>query len=66
MKVHPGKVLRKELERLKITPEQLATGIKVSPNVIKELIEEKRNMDKDLATRLSVYFKTTVEFWLNT
>jgi antitoxin HigA-1 len=57
--IHPGEVLREDfLLPLKLAPEKLAESIKVKS----ELIEEKRDLDKDLATRLALYFDMTTEF----
>jgi addiction module HigA family antidote len=61
--IHPGEILREELLKpYKITAEQLANAIKVSPQIIQELITEKRDLDKDLATRLALYFDMSTEF----
>jgi len=61
--IHPGEVLREDfLLPLKLTPEKLAESIKVSPQIIQELISEKRDLDKDLATRLALYFDMSTEF----
>lgn len=61
--VHPGEVLREDfLLPLKLAPEKLAESIKVNPQTIKELIEEKRDLDKELATRLALYFDMSTEF----
>ncbi|CAI2173371.1 6723_t:CDS:2, partial [Funneliformis geosporum] len=58
-----GEVLREDFFLpLKLTTEELAKSIKVSPKVIQELIEEKRDLDKDLATRLALYFDMSTEF----
>jgi len=63
--VHPGEVLREDfLLPLKLAPEKLAESIKVNKEVIQEVIEEKRDLDKGLATRLSLYFDMSTEFWL--
>lgn len=63
--VHPGEVLREDfLIPLKLTPEKLAKDIKVNAEVIKELITEKKDLDKELATRLALYFDMSTEFWL--
>jgi len=63
--VHPGEVLREDfLLPLKLTPEKLAKSIKIKPQVVQELITEKRDLDKDLATRLALYFDMSTEFWL--
>jgi addiction module HigA family antidote len=61
--IHPGEILREELLKpYKITAEQLANAIKVSPQIIQELITEKRDLDKVLATRLALYFDMSTEF----
>jgi antitoxin HigA-1 len=61
--IHPGEVLREDfLLPLKLTPEKLAENLKVNPQVIQELITEKRDLDKDLATRLALYFDMSTEF----
>lgn len=63
--VHPGEVLREDfLFPLKLTPEKLAKNIKVEPQIIQDLIAEKRDLDKELATRLALYFDMSTEFWL--
>ena len=61
--IHPGEVLREDfLSPLKLTPEKLAENIKVNPQIIQDLIDEKRDLDKDLATRLALYFDMSTEF----
>ena len=61
--VHPGEVLREDfLLLLKLTSEKIAESIKVDHQIIQELIEEKRDLDKDLATRLALYFDMSTEF----
>ena len=61
--IHPGEVLREDfLLPLKLAPEKLAKNIKVNPQIIQELISEKRDLDKDLATRLALYFDMSTEF----
>ena len=63
--IHPGEVLREDfLLPLKLSPEKLAKSIKVNPQIIQDLIAEKRDLDKDLATRLALYFDMSTEFWL--
>ena len=63
--IHPGEILREDfLLPLKLTPEKLAKDIKVNPEIVKELITGKRDLDKELATRLALYFDMSTEFWL--
>lgn len=63
--IHPGEILREDfLLPLNLTSEKLAQGIKVSPKIVKAIIEEKQDLDKDMATRLAIYFDMSTEFWL--
>jgi len=63
---HPGKILREEfLIPSQISLTQLAQDINVSNKVIREIITEKRDLTKDIATRLSLYFGTAPAFWIN-
>ena len=60
---HPGKILREEfLNQIKITPRQLAYNIKASERELKEIIAERKDLDKDIATRLALYFNTAPTF----
>ena len=64
--IHPGETLQEELLKpYKISVEELAQAIKVQPEIVKELVEKKRDLDKDLATRLALYFDMSPEFWLD-
>ncbi|MDZ7794595.1 MAG: HigA family addiction module antitoxin [Spirochaetia bacterium] len=62
----PGEVLKEEfLEPMGITPYALAKGIFVDPPRIAAIIKGKRKITADTAVRLSRYFGTTPEFWMN-
>jgi antitoxin HigA-1 len=64
--IHPGEILREDfLTPLKLTAEKLATDIKVNPETIEELVNEKKDLDKELATRLAIYFEMSTNFWLD-
>ena len=63
---HPGKILREEfLVPAQISSAQLARDINISSKVIKEIIVEERDLTKDIATRLALYFGTAPTFWIN-
>ena len=63
---HPGEILRKEfLEPLGITQSQLAKSLHTSFRAINELVNEKRGITTEMALRLSKYFGTTPQLWLN-
>lgn len=63
--IHPGRFLADELEALRMTPMQLATALRVPPNRIYQLLAGKRALTADTALRLSQWFGTSAELWLN-
>lgn len=63
---HPGKMLNEEfLKPLEISQSQLAEAIGVSFRSINELVNEKRNLSSEMAIKLSKYFGTSPELWIN-
>ena len=64
--VHPGEILMKEfLEPMGITQYRLAKNINVSARRINEIVHGKRAITVNTALRLSRYFGTTEQFWMN-
>ncbi len=64
--VHPGEILQLDfLEPLCITAYALAKAIGVDQTRISQLTKSKRSITADTAIRLSRYFNTSPEFWLN-
>ena len=64
--VHPGEVLLEEfLKPLAISQYRLAKGISVPPRRVNEIVLHKRSVSADTALRLSRFFGTSAEFWLN-
>lgn len=63
---HPGEVLKRDfLEPLGMTQSQLAKEIHTTFRTINEIVNEKRNISPEMAVRLSRYFETSAELWLN-
>ena len=63
---HPGEILNEEfLKPLEISQSQLAEAIGVSFRTINELVNEKRNLSSEMAIKLSKYFGTSPELWIN-
>ena len=63
---HPGEVLREEfLKPLNLKQTKLAMDLNVTFRTINELANEKRSISPLMALKLSEYFKTTPEFWMN-
>ena len=63
--VHSGEVLLEEfLKPMKLSQNQLASGLGVSPHRINEIVLGKRLVTADTALRLAKYFGTSAQFWL--
>ena len=64
--IHPGEILNEEfLGPMKISQSKLARDIDVPHRRINEIILAKRSMTPDTAMRLSTYFGTSPQFWMN-
>jgi addiction module HigA family antidote len=64
--VHPGEILREELMKpLGLTLNSLARELKVPVTRISEIANGRRAVKPDTALRLSRYFGSTPEFWIN-
>jgi antitoxin HigA-1 len=65
-RVHPGEILREEfLKPMGMSPYALAKRLHVPPPRINDVVLERRGITVDTAVRLSRFFKTTEQFWLN-
>jgi len=63
---HPGQILKEEfLDELEITQTNLAVELGTTFRTINEIINEKRSVSTEIAIKLSKYFGTSVELWLN-
>lgn len=63
--IHPGEVLLEEfLKPMKLSQNQFASGLGVSPRRINEIVLGKRSVTADTALRLAKYFGTSAQFWL--
>ena len=63
--VHPGAILKDELEELGITPTEFARQIDVPANRVSQIIAGKRGITGDTALRFGHWFRTDPQFWLN-
>ena len=62
----PGEILNEEfLGPMGLTEYQLAKSIFVSPGRINQIIKGLRAITPDTALRLSLFFGTTAQFWIN-
>ncbi len=63
--VHPGLVLRDELEEIEVSQTALAEHIGVLPKTINEICRQKRGISAEMAVKLSKALGATPQFWLN-
>lgn len=63
--VHPGEVLRDEIEEIGLTQSALAKHIGVLPKTINEICRCKRGISAEMAMKLSRALGGSPQFWLN-
>ena len=63
--VHPGEILREEIEALGLSANVLAKNLAVPANRITAILNGQRGVSADTALRLARYFGTTPQLWLN-
>jgi antitoxin HigA-1 len=63
--VHPGEVLKDEIEELKLSSSELARQIGVPANRLSQIIRGKRAVTGDTALRLGHWFSMSPQFWMN-
>ncbi len=63
---HPGVILKEEFAiPLNLTQAKLSKDLDVGIKTLSEIYNEKRGITPLMAMKLSEYFGTTPEFWLN-
>lgn len=63
--VHPGEVLRDELQTISLSANALSKALGVPVNRITAILNGQRGITADTALRLARYFGTTPQIWLN-
>ena len=63
--VHPGEILREELEELGMSAKAIARELGVPQNRISDILRGWRGITADTALRLARYLNTTPQVWLN-
>ena len=63
--VHPGEVLRDELDESGLSANALSKALGVPANRVTAILNGQRGVSADTALRLAQYFGTTPELWLN-
>jgi len=63
--IHPGKILKREMEARALSANQLALALRVPSGRITSLVNGKRSITPDTALRLARYYGNSAQFWLN-
>ncbi len=63
--IHPGEILRDELDEAKLSARAVAAALGVPTNRVTAILNQRRGITADTALRLARFFGTTPELWLN-
>jgi len=63
--IHPGTLLKDELDEIGVSLNELSRAIRVPMNRISAIVHGKRSITVDTALRLARYFGTSPQMWLN-
>ena len=63
--VHPGRLLRREMQARSLSANALALALRVSSGRITDILNGKRGVSPETAMRLARYFGNSARFWLN-
>ena len=63
--IHPGEILKGELEELNLSANAFAKVLGVPTNRITAILNEQRSVTADTALRLARYFGSTPDFWMS-
>lgn len=63
--VHPGELLKEELDERGISLNRLARDIRIPLSRVSLIVNGKRGITADTALRLARYFDTSAQMWLN-
>ncbi len=62
--IHPGQLLKDELDARNMKQIDLAKELGIAKNVMSEIINGKRNLSPELAVRLEDILEIKAEFWM--
>jgi addiction module HigA family antidote len=63
--VHPGEILREELDELGLSANAVSRALGVPVNRVTMILNGQRGISADTALRLARFFGTTPQLWLN-
>ena len=63
--IHPGEILKDELDELSLSASAIAKALDVPASRITTILKGQRGITADTALRLAKFFGTTPDFWMN-
>jgi addiction module HigA family antidote len=63
--IHPGSILKMELEEAGISASAAALSMRIPANRLTEIINGKRSISAETAMRLALFFGTSTLMWMN-
>jgi antitoxin HigA-1 len=63
--IHPGRILKRELDVRKLSANRLALDLGVPSGRITDILNGRRSISADTAVRLGRYFGNNPQFWLD-
>jgi addiction module HigA family antidote len=63
--IHPGRILRRELNARRLSANALARALRVPSGRIVDILNGKRSVTAETALRLGRYFGNAPQFWIN-
>ena len=63
--IHPGRLLRREMEVRKLSANRLAIDLGVPSGRVTDILNGRRSITADTALRLALYFGNAAQFWLD-
>ena len=63
--VHPGRILKREIEARGLSANALAIALRTPSGRITDILNGKRGVSPETAMRLARYFGNSARFWLN-
>jgi addiction module HigA family antidote len=63
--VHPGRILKREIEARRLSANALAIALRTPSGRVTDILNGKRGLSPETAMRLARYFGNSARFWLN-
>lgn len=63
--LHPGRILKREIDARGLSANKLALALRVPSGRITQIVNGKRRISAETALRLSRYFGNSARFWMN-